>query len=134
MNGTWTFPVSWVSDPSASCRSQHRVAGLCLYYSRHSWRQWHEQCACGCTALAHSPIKKPSPKGLPVDFVVRGVLEQSSYDEALDFLQTVNHAASQENYLIADEIHMATFECSQNFATEFLPFDEAPFTFHTIIL
>jgi len=73
---------------------------------------------------------KPCVDGLPVDFVVRGILEQDSFDEAKDFIQTIKHAAGQ-NYIIGDEDKMASFECSVTQAAEFRPFEGAGFTYHT---
>ncbi|MCA1752683.1 MAG: C45 family autoproteolytic acyltransferase/hydrolase [Cryomorphaceae bacterium] len=69
-------------------------------------------------------------KGLPVSFIVRGVLKQNSYEEARDFLHRIPHASAQ-NYLIGGEEQVGSFECSATAITEFRPFAEAPFTYHT---
>jgi hypothetical protein len=73
---------------------------------------------------------KPCTDGLPVDFVVRGILEQDSFEDAVDFIRTIKHAAGQ-NYLIGDPDQMASYECSVSQTAEFLPFDGAKFTYHT---
>lgn len=49
--------------------------------------------------------------GLPVAFVIRGILEKASYREAAGFVQAVKHASGQ-NYLIADQTGMGDFEAS----------------------
>ena len=73
---------------------------------------------------------QPANNGLPVAFVVRGVLEKKTYSEAVEFLHTVGHAAGQ-NYIIADVNNMASFECSEHVVTPFIPFEGADFTYHT---
>ncbi len=69
-------------------------------------------------------------KGLPVSFIVRGVLRQNSYEEARDFLHRIPHASGQ-NYLIGGEEQVGSFECSATAIAEYRPFAEAPFTYHT---
>ena len=49
--------------------------------------------------------------GLPVGFVLRGVLERPSAGDAASFVSTVPHATAQ-NYLIGDPTHIADFEAS----------------------
>jgi isopenicillin-N N-acyltransferase like protein len=73
---------------------------------------------------------KPAEDGLPVAFVVRGVLEQRSYSEAKVFLKKIKHAAGQ-NYIIADMENMSSFECSEQVVSSFVPFEGATFTYHT---
>ena len=48
-------------------------------------------CVNAVTQLAYSP------KGLPVAFVIRGILRQKTYDEAVKFLGDIPPAAPQ-NY------------------------------------
>ncbi len=48
-------------------------------------------CVNAVTQLAYSP------KGLPVDFVIRGILRQKTYEEAVRFLKEIDPAAPQ-NY------------------------------------
>lgn len=61
-------------------------------------------------------------EGLPVAFVIRGVLNKQHGNEALDFLQTVKHASGQ-NYIlgIADSVY--DFEASSNQVVRFFPKD-----------
>lgn len=73
---------------------------------------------------------QPAEDGLPVAFIVRGVLEQNSYLEAEAFLKKIKHAAGQ-NYIIADVDNMTSFECSEKVVTPVIPFEGASFTYHT---
>jgi hypothetical protein len=57
-------------------------------------------------------------KGLPVAFVVRGLLGQSSLDEAAAFVTDVEHATGQ-NYLMGDSSGVRSFECSEKGAAEY---------------
>lgn len=69
-------------------------------------------------------------KGLPVSCIVRGVTESTSLEEAVRFVNTIDHASGQ-NYIISgmDETH--SFECSASEVVEFKPFENAHFTYHT---
>ncbi|MGD8540275.1 MAG: C45 family autoproteolytic acyltransferase/hydrolase [Candidatus Aminicenantes bacterium] len=71
-----------------------------------------------------------SRDGLPVAFVIRGILQRRSYDEALQFIKTIKHGAPQ-NYMIGDANEMGSFECSVTQVSEFIPFTNASFTYHT---
>ena len=71
-----------------------------------------------------------SRDGLPVAFVIRGILQRGSYDEALQFIKTIKHGAPQ-NYMIGDANEMGSFECSVTQVSEFIPFANASFTYHT---
>jgi hypothetical protein len=58
----------------------------------------------------NSVMQLPASRyGLPVAFVVRGVLEQRSISDAERFIRRVEHASGQ-NYLIASVASMACFE------------------------
>jgi hypothetical protein len=58
----------------------------------------------------NSVMQLPSSRhGLPVAFVVRGVLEQRTREDAEHFLRRVEHASGQ-NYLIATRGSVAAFE------------------------
>jgi hypothetical protein len=52
-----------------------------------------------------------SRDGLPVAFVVRGILRQRSFADAERFLKTVRHASGQ-NYMLGDREHAISFEAS----------------------
>lgn len=71
-----------------------------------------------------------SRDGLPVAFVIRGILQRQSYTEALKFIKTIKHGAPQ-NYVIGDAEGIGSFECSTTNVSEFIPFENASFTYHT---
>ncbi len=81
-------------------------------------------CVNSVTALAYSA------KGLPVDFVVRGILCQGTYEQAVAFLRDIQPAAPQ-NYVIGGPQGAASFERSASKMAAFSPFEGARFTFHT---
>jgi len=81
-------------------------------------------CVNAVTQLAYSA------KGLPVDFIIRGILRQKTYQEAVRFLKEIRPAAPQ-NYVIGGPKEAAGFERSANRMVEFVPFKGAEFTFHT---
>ncbi len=68
--------------------------------------------------------------GLPVAFIVRGVLEQSDYDDAVRFVYNINHASGQ-NYTIGGPREVASFECSANKVSRFIPYEIATRVYHT---
>lgn len=51
--------------------------------------------------------------GLPVAYLVRGILEQESFENAVGFAQRVDHASGQ-SYTIGSPEEIATLECSAN--------------------
>lgn len=73
---------------------------------------------------------KHTRDGLPVAFTVRGILQKKSFKDVLRFINNIKHAAPQ-NYIIGGDSKVASFECSENVITEFLPFKGANFTYHT---
>jgi isopenicillin-N N-acyltransferase like protein len=81
-------------------------------------------CVNAVTQLAYSP------KGLPVAFVIRGILRQGSYEKAVKFLEEVQPAAPQ-NYVIGGPAEAASFERSAGKMSRFVPFAGAEFTYHT---
>ncbi len=68
--------------------------------------------------------------GLPVAFVVRGILENGSYDEAVRFVKTIDHASGQA-YTIGGPEEISTYECSANKKVRFLPYPGARRLYHT---
>ncbi|MGB5188782.1 C45 family autoproteolytic acyltransferase/hydolase [Robiginitalea sp.] len=68
--------------------------------------------------------------GLPVTFIVRGVLEKNSQETALNFIDEVSHASGQ-NYIIGGPEKVYSLECSANKVVEFRPFENSSFTYHT---
>lgn len=81
-------------------------------------------CVNAVTQLAYSP------KGLPVAFVIRGILRQQSYAQAVKYLQDIQPAAPQ-NYVIGGPADAAAFERSAGKMSSFIPFAGAEFTYHT---
>ena len=81
-------------------------------------------CVNAVTQLAYSPT------GLPVAFVIRGILRQTSYEQAVKFLRDIPPAAPQ-NYVIGGPAEAASFERSAGKMSRFLPFEGAEFTYHT---
>jgi isopenicillin-N N-acyltransferase-like protein len=81
-------------------------------------------CVNAVTQLAYSP------KGLPVDFVIRGILRQKSYEQAVKFLQDIQPAAPQ-TYVIGGPSEVAVFERSAGKTSRFVPFAGAEFSYHT---
>ena len=71
-----------------------------------------------------------SEQGLPVACVVRGILEQASTTEAIQFVQYIKHASGQ-NYLIGGREVVVDFECSANQVVEFLPESQLDIIWHT---
>jgi len=81
-------------------------------------------CVNAVTQLAYSA------KGLPVAFVIRGILRQKTYEEAVRFLKKIRPAAPQ-NYVIGGPKQATSFERSASRMVEFIPFEGAEFTYHT---
>lgn len=81
-------------------------------------------CVNAVTQLAYSP------KGLPVAFVIRGILRQRTYEQAVKFLRDIQPAAPQ-NYVIGGPADAAAFERSAGKMSRFTPFAGAEFTYHT---
>jgi len=68
--------------------------------------------------------------GLPVTFIVRGVLSKNTQEEALAFLKEIKHASGQ-NYILGGPEKVYSLECSTNKVDEFRPFANSIFTYHT---
>ncbi|HNU15069.1 MAG TPA: C45 family autoproteolytic acyltransferase/hydrolase [Chitinophagaceae bacterium] len=72
-----------------------------------------------------------SADGLPVAFVIRGVLIQQKGKDALAFLKTVKHASGQ-NYILGIVDSVYDFEASANQVVRFLPkAGESSMVYHT---
>ncbi len=68
--------------------------------------------------------------GLPVTFIVRSVLEQSSLDKAVAFIHAIKHASGQ-NYTMGDSERVICLECSANKVSEYKPYNDARRVYHT---
>ncbi len=69
--------------------------------------------------------------GLPVAFIIRGVLSKKNGREALQFLKTVKHASGQ-NYILGIQDSVYDFEASSNQVIRFMPRPaENNIVFHT---
>jgi predicted choloylglycine hydrolase len=68
--------------------------------------------------------------GLPVTFIVRGVVGKNTQEEALNFIEEVHHASGQ-NYIVGGPGKVYSLECSANEVVEFRPFENSVFTYHT---
>lgn len=73
---------------------------------------------------------KASANGLPVAFIVRGILNTTNKDEALKFIQTVPHASGQ-NYIIGVKGEVFDFEASANKVVRYNPMNENGTVYHT---
>jgi len=70
-----------------------------------------------CNALPHL---RHRTSGLPVGFVIRGLLAERTLADAVAVLQAVPHATGQ-NYLVGEPGAMRDFECSPGQVTEVKP-------------
>jgi isopenicillin-N N-acyltransferase-like protein len=61
-----------------------------------------------------------SEDGLPVAFVIRGILSKQNRDDVLSFMKTVKHASGQ-NYIIGVQDNVYDFEASANQIIQFHP-------------
>jgi isopenicillin-N N-acyltransferase-like protein len=68
--------------------------------------------------------------GLPVDFIIRGILARKTLDEAERFLKEIKAAAPQ-NYVLGGPDRVVDVEVSAGNAVSFVPFDGAEFVYHT---
>ena len=69
-------------------------------------------------------------EGLPVAFVVRGVLERVGFNEARAFLRAIRHASGQ-NYTLGGGGRVACFEASANKVIQIDPPNAGAFVYHT---
>ncbi|HJQ24049.1 MAG TPA: C45 family peptidase [Blastocatellia bacterium] len=69
-------------------------------------------------------------EGLPVTFVIRGLLEQRTQKDAIRFLHQVKHASGQ-NYIIGGPEKVYDFEASSNKVVEYRPSKDSQVVYHT---
>jgi len=82
----------------------------------------------GITANSLMDLKS-SLNGLPVCCIARGVLEKTSFDEAVKFIKTIKHASGQ-NYIIGSDHDVLSLECASDLVTEYWPDSAKNYTFH----
>jgi hypothetical protein len=87
----------------------------------------NKQVSVNCNILMQLDYQR---KGLPVSFIVRGILGTTSADQAISFLNQIEHASGQ-NYLIGGKDKVISLECSATKIEEFKPFENSIFTYHT---
>ena len=80
-----------------------------------------------CNALPSKSIKWT---GLPVTFIVRGLLQKTTSDDAIEFIKEIEHAGGQ-NYIIGGVNKARCFECSTLDVKEFVPAETKNLTYHT---
>ncbi len=73
---------------------------------------------------------KAAPKGLPVAFIVRRILNTTDKNDLLNFIQTVPHASGQ-NYIIGIKGEVYDFEASANKVVRFDPKNANGTVYHT---
>jgi isopenicillin-N N-acyltransferase-like protein len=71
-----------------------------------------------------------SPEGLPVAFIVRGVLAQTAGEDAVTFVKRVPHASGQ-NYIVGTRDQVSDFEASAGKVVEFRPAADGSIVYHT---
>lgn len=67
-------------------------------------------------------------EGLPVAFVIRGLLEKTTFEDAVEFVKTVKHASGQ-NYVIGGPENVVDLEASCTEIVEYSPDSQA--IYHT---
>lgn len=71
-----------------------------------------------------------SREGLPVAFVIRGLLEKTTLEDAVEFVKTVNHASGQ-NYVIGGPEDVVDLEASSSKVVEYVPASDGQAIYHT---
>ena len=72
---------------------------------------------------------KFSKDGLPVAFVSREILDCKDFNEAVNFVKTIEHASGQ-NYIIASNKNIVSLECSADLVTEYWASADKLYTLH----
>ncbi len=68
--------------------------------------------------------------GLPIAFVVRGLLEQQQLEDAVRFIETIQHASGQ-NYILGDSERVVDLEVSANKIVPYIPAENPEVILHT---
>src|SRR2546429_2457505 len=69
-------------------------------------------------------------EGLPVACVIRGALERTTLNDAIQFLKQVKHASGQ-NYILGGGDRVYDFECSAGKVVSFTPTSDTGVVYHT---
>jgi len=68
--------------------------------------------------------------GLPLQFVGRKILEQTSLENIITFMQSIQTGAAQ-NYMFGDKEQILDYEGSANAFTQYFPFENYQYIYHT---
>ena len=83
----------------------------------------------GITGNSLSDLKS-SLDGLPVCFIARGVLEKTSFEEAVNFIKTIKHSSGQ-NYIVGSKNDIISLECASDLVSVYWPDSTKYYTFHS---
>ena len=84
----------------------------------------------GCT-INILPTRKGDNSGLPMPYLVRGILERRSRQEALDFVKAVGSYAAPMNYIIGDPSGVTMIETAQDLLVTYDKYEGETFVAHT---
>jgi hypothetical protein len=76
------------------------------------------------------PVMSHATRGLPTTFISRGVLAQSSFEDADCFIRTVPHPLGN-TFTIGAPGRVVAYECSPNKVVPYVPSSQATITYHT---
>ncbi len=76
------------------------------------------------------PQLNHAPHGLPVAFIVRGVLAQPTHQDAVAFINGIKHASGQ-NYIVGGPQETVSLECSSGQVCQYIPYPGAKRVYHT---
>ncbi len=77
------------------------------------------------------PTAKGTENGVPMPFIIRGILEQSSADDAIKFLKSLGGSAAPMNFVIGDATKVVTVENTADGAKVFENFHGESWVCHT---
>lgn len=123
--------TSWADGYQALTRIKHdedRPEQMVVIYAGLIGLMGCNAAPLGITCNTLSDLRA-SAVGLPVAFVVRGVLQQTDLEGAIRFLKRIPHASGQ-NYILSSPGEVRCFECSAGAVVEYQP-GRAGRVFHT---
>ncbi len=77
------------------------------------------------------PTAKGTDNGVPMPYIIRGILEKSSADEGIDFLKSLGGSAAPMNFIIGDATKVVTVENTAAGAKVFENFHGESWVCHT---